>query len=114
MHILTTHSGKAIQLEWGTYAMFLYCEKKGIDLKGFGEQMASMQFDMGVLISMLQIAVKATGQPEPDIKEACDWIDDCGGMLATTGPLHDFINYVIKRTVLNTSDAETEEKKNQS
>lgn len=114
MFVLHTLSGKQVQLEWGTYAMFLYCEKQKIDLKGFGEQVANLQFSLPVMIAMVQCAVVAAGQPEPDIKTVCDWIDDCGGLLAQTGPLQDFANYMLKRTVLTTSEPEEQEKKSPS
>jgi hypothetical protein len=99
-------------MEWGTYAMYLYCEKRGIDLKGFAEEISSLQFNIPVIVNMLQSAVMATKQPCPEFGEVCEWIDECGGLLAQSGPLHDFANYVIKRTVLNVS-GEEEEKKNQ-
>ena len=114
MHLLTTKKGREVELDWGTYAMYLYCEKKGIDLKGFGEQMSSMSFDLGVLIAMLQVGVQAAGKPEPTLKDCCDIIDECGGVLAQDGQLHGFLNYVINRTVLKTSEEDVEEKKSNS
>lgn len=111
MFVLTTHTGRTIQMEWGTYAMYLYCEKRGIDLKGFAEEISNLQFNIPVIVSMLQVAVVAAKQPEPEFSEVCTWIDECGGLLASSGPLHEFANYVIKKTVLNTSDEVEVEKK---
>jgi hypothetical protein len=100
-------------MEWGTYAMYLYCEKRGIDLKGFAEEVSNLQFNIPVIVSLLQSAVKATKKPEPEFDEVCLWIDECGGLLAQSGPLHEFANYVISRTVLTTSDPVTQEKKSE-
>ena len=113
MFVLTTNTGRQVQMEWGTYAMYLYCEKRGIDLKGFAEEIGNLQFSIPVIVTMLQSAVKATKKPEPEFDEVCEWIDECGGLLAQSGPLHDFANYVITRTVLKTSDPVSEEKKSQ-
>lgn len=111
MHVVKTNTGRQIQVEWGTYAMFLFCQDQKIDLQGFANKMASLQFDLGTLIALFQTAVVANGQPKPDVKEVCEWIDECGGVLKQDGPLHDFLNYVIERTVLKTTDKEAEEKK---
>lgn len=113
MFVLSTHTGKQIQMEWGTYAMHIYCEKRGIDLKGFAEEISNLQFSIPVMVGLLQAAVQAAKQPEPSFCEVCNWIDECGGLLAQSGPLHDFANYIIKRTVVQTSDPGTEEKKSE-
>lgn len=111
MFILHTHSGKQIQLEWGTYAMHIYCEKQGIDLSGFGEQMSSMQFSIPIMVALIQSAAKAATKEDISFEDVCTIIDDCGGILATSGPLHEFANYMINRTIIKTTDEATEEKK---
>ena len=111
MHVLTTNTGRAIQTEWGTYAMYLFCKENNIDLKGFADKMATLQFDIDTLISLIQVSVVAAGQPKPELKEVCVWIDECGGLLKQEGPLSDFLNYILERTVLRTTEPETEEKK---
>jgi len=112
MFVLKTGK-REVTLEWGTYAMFLYCEKQKIDLQGFAEQISSLQFSIPIMIAMIQSSVVAAGGVEPDTKEVCEIIDECGGLLAKSGPLHDFANYMINRTVLNTSEEKDTEKKNQ-
>ena len=111
MFVLNTHIGKQVQLEWGTYAMHLYCTKQGIDLSQFGEQITTLQFNISVMVALIQSAATAATGEELAFKDVCNLIDDCGGILATTGPLHDFANYMISRTVVRTSDEVTEEKK---
>lgn len=104
MFLLKTNAGREVSLDWGTYAMHIYCEKQGIDLKGFLEQVGTLQFSIGIMIGILSAAsIAATGQ-EPTQKEACEWIDECGGLLATQGPLIDFVNYLVSRTVVKTTE----------
>jgi len=93
--------------------MHLYCEKQGIDLRGFTEQIANLQFSIPVMVAMIQSAAMAATKQEPSFEEVCEWIDDCGGLLAVSGPLHDFANYMISRTIVRVSDNESEEKKSQ-
>lgn len=114
MFVLHTHTGRQIQLEWGTYAMHVFCEKRGVDLRGFVDQISSLQFNIPSMVAFIQSAVIAAKGQEPSFEECCDWIDECGGLLAQTGPLQDFANYIIEKTVLKTSDPETIEKKSPS
>lgn len=114
MHVITTNTGRQIQIDWNTKAIFLFCKKEGINLSGFAEKMASLQFDLETLISLIQVSVVVTGQPEPDIDSVCQIIDECGGIFASEGPLADFLNYLLNRTILKTTNEETEEKKSQS
>lgn len=115
MFILRTHTGKEIQLGWGTYAMYLFCEKQKTDLRGFSEQIAQLQFSIPVMVALLQSAVLAAKGKEPSTEEVCDLIDECGGILATSGPLIDFAAYIVDKTVVKTSENEVvEEKKSPS
>ena len=111
MFVLNTHTGKQVQLEWGTYAMHLYCQSQGIDLKGFAEQVANMQFNIPVMVGLIQSAAKAATKEEMSFEDACNLIDDCGGLLSSSGPLHDFANYMNSRSIVRTTDVEGEEKK---
>lgn len=109
---MTLKNGRA--LHWGTYAMFLYCEKYGCDLSGLLEQLASLQFNVKIIIQMVQSANEAAGNKEWDAKDIAQWIDENGGVFAKDGELVDFVNYVVKSTVVKQSEpiaAEGEEKK---
>lgn len=111
MFTLHTHTGRMVQLDWGTYAMHLYCQSQGIDLKGFAQQIADLQFNIPVMVGLIQAAAKAATNEDISFKDCCDIIDECGGLLASSGPLHDFANYMIGRTVIRTSIEDSEEKK---
>jgi hypothetical protein len=109
---MTLKNGRA--LHWGTYAMFLYCEKNGCDLSGLLDQLASLQFNVKIIIQMIQAANEAAENEEWKPKDIAQWIDENGGVFAKDGELVDFVNYVVKSTVVKQSDpieAEGEEKK---
>lgn len=99
---MTLHNGRT--LHWGTFAMLLYCEKNGCDLSGLLDQLATLQFDLKVLIKMLQAANEAAGNDEWNTKDIAQWIDDNGGVFAKDGELVDFVNYVVKSTIVKQSD----------
>lgn len=109
MHIITTHTGKQIQTKWGTLAQFYYTELRKTDLKGFFEDMASMALKIEVVATLIQAGTKYAGHGV-SFEEACEIIDDCGGMLAKDGPLHDYVNYVIGKTTVNVTTEEEEKK----
>lgn len=94
--------------------MSLYCEKAKVDLSGLFEELSKLQYSIPVLVTMLQSASEAATGVVPEFKEVCEWIDDCGGMLAKEGPLVDFVNYVVKNTVVNVSQEEEEKKSEQN
>jgi hypothetical protein len=91
-------------LHWGTYAMFLYCENNNCNLSGLLEQLGSLQFDLKILVQMLKAANEAADGEEWAIKEMLKWVDESGGVFAKDGELIDFVNYVVKNTVVNQSN----------
>ena len=107
---MVLNNGK--QLKWGTKAMFLYCEAQGVDLAGLLEQLASLQLNLKTVIAM----VKAASGNTWDEDGICDWIDEQGGIFAKQGELVDFVNEVLKNTVVNQSEplVQDEEKKSES
>jgi hypothetical protein len=92
------NNGKS--LKWGTFAMMQYCEKQNVDLGGLLEQLASLQFNIKVLVAMVLAASNGTWDEEG----ICEWIDENGGVFAKSGEVVDFVNYVVKNTVVNQSD----------
>lgn len=114
MFVLHTHTGKQIQLKWGTYSMSLYCERAKTDLSGLFDELSKLQYSIPVLVNMIQSSSEAATGFVPEYKEVCEWIDDCGGMLAKNGPLVDFVNYVVKNTIVNVSQEEEEKKSEQN
>lgn len=100
------------KLQWGTYAMFLYCEKNNCDLSGLLEQLANLQVNIKTVILMVQAAYSAENESELSSQEVAKWIDSCGGIFAQEGELIDFINHVVKNTVVKESQPiEGEEEK---
>jgi hypothetical protein len=101
-------------LKWGTFAMMQYCERQAVDLSGLLEQLASLQLNIKTLVAM----VYAASNGQWDEAGICDWIDENGGIFAKDGEVVDFVNYVLKNTVVNQSEpvemAETDEKKSVS
>jgi hypothetical protein len=111
---MTLKNGRT--LHWGTYAMFLYCESNSCDLSGLLEQLATLQFNLKVLIQMVQAAYQSANNSEWDAKGVAQWVDESGGVFAKDGELVDFVNYVVKNTVVNQSspiESEEGEKKSQ-
>jgi hypothetical protein len=99
---MTLKNGRA--LHWGTFAMFLYCESNKCDLSGLLEQLASLQFNLKVLIQMVQAAHQSANNTEWEAKGIAQWVDENGGVFAKDGELVDFVNYVVKNTVVNQSN----------
>ena len=100
-------------LKWGTKAMFLYCEAQGVDLAGLLEQLAALQFNIKTLVAM----VRAASSNDWDEDSIFEWIDEQGGVFAKGGELVDFVNEVVKNTVVNQSEpiaVEADEKKSAS
>jgi len=98
---MTLKNGRA--LHWGTYAMFLYCEDNKCDLTGLLDQLASLQFNLKVLIQMVQAAYKSANNSEWEPREIAQWVDESGGVFAKDGELVDFVNYVVKNTIVKQS-----------
>lgn len=90
-------------LRWGTYAMFLYCEKNNCDLSGLLDQLVNLQVNIKTVIKMVQAAYSAVNDGELSTLQVADWIDECGGIFAQDGELIDFINHVVKNTVVKES-----------
>lgn len=99
-------------LKWGTKAMFLYCEAQGVDLAGLLDQLASLQLNLKTVVAM----VKAASGNAWDEDGIFDWIDEQGGIFAKQGELVDFVNEVVKNTVVNQSEplVQDDEKKSVS
>lgn len=98
------------KLSWGTYAMFLYCEKNNCDLSGLLDQLVNLQVNLKTVIAMVQAAYSAANDgKELSAQSVAMWIDSCGGIFAEDGELIDFINYVVKNTVVKESQPITEE-----
>ena len=97
---------EVVNLKWGTYAMMLFTDKRGKEIEHFfevlqeiSEKLATPQKMFLVVRDMICAGYEcANGKPLTD-KQACDYIDECGGILSINqGQLIDYINYVIKLT----------------
>ena len=91
------------KLQWGTYAMFLYCEKNKCDLSGLLDQLVNLQVNIRTVILMVQAAYSAENDGELSTQEVAKWIDSCGGIFSQEGELVDFVNHVVKNTVVKES-----------
>jgi hypothetical protein len=91
-------------LRWGTYAMYLFCERNNCDLEGLLELLSSMKFNLKTLSQMIQVAYYAANKTEWELESVFDWIDENGGVFAKEGELIEFANYVVKATIVNQSN----------
>lgn len=101
-------------LRWGTFAMYVYCERNNCDLEGLLGQLSSMQFNIKTLGLMIQAAHYAANKTEWELEDIFNWVDDNGGIFAKEGELIDFANYIVKNTVVSQSEPiviESDEKK---
>lgn len=101
-------------LRWGTFAMYIFCERNNCDLEGLLKQMSSIQFDLKTLASMIQAAHFAANKTEWELESIFEWVDEQGGIFAKQGELIDFANYVVNMTIVKQSEPiaiEGEEKK---
>lgn len=112
MFVLSTHTGKQIQLLWDYYSILLYCRSHNIDLVGFGEHLSRLNTDLSVLTGFIQSAAYSATDKEPTEREVAGWIMESGGINAMNqGPLYKFVNYVIEQSIVKTSEEVTTEKK---
>ena len=99
---------KTIPLKWGTWAMRRACELAGtpgnpLPLEEFFTSLLGASFDFKKISIFLQAAAESANRGPVDYTEHDygEWLDECGGILATDGPIVDFFNYVIKATTNN-------------
>ena len=99
---------KTIPLKWGTWSMRRACELAGengkpLPLDEFFNSLLGASFDFKKISIFLQAAAESAnrGAVEYTEHDFGDWLDECGGILATEGQIVDFFNYVIKATTNN-------------
>ena len=104
-----------VQLKWGTYAMKLFSQKRGIEgtLASIFKDLANMSQDLDVAVCVFQAASEAATKYVPEYEEVCEWIDDCGGLLAKTGPIFEFGSYLMSTMGVDVETPEEEEKKSE-
>jgi hypothetical protein len=112
---------KTIPLKWGTWAMRRACELAGtpgnpLPLEEFFSSLLGASFDFRKIAIFLQAAAESAnrGTVEYTDHDFGDWLDECGGILATEGQIVDFFNYVIKATTNNVTplpNADTKDEK---
>lgn len=117
-----------IPLKWGNQAMYRACELASeekddrgrvipLSLADFFERLLTGSFDFKTMCIFLQAAAEcaARGPVTYTQYDYGDWIDACGGLLRTDGPLVDFVQYIFFCTVNKVTslpgDKEPEEKK---
>ena len=97
------------------------CELAGEDgkplpLQDFFDSLLGSSYDFRKIAIFLQAAAESAnrGPVEYTEHDYGDWLDECGGILATEGQIIDFFNYVIKATTNNVTplpgDANVEKK----
>lgn len=114
-----------VKLKWGTYAMRLFTDMRGKEIDHFFEvlqeiyeKLATPQKMFLIIQDLLMAGYEYANDAKINEKQACEWIDECGGILRVNeGQLIDYINYVISKTFNNVSslpnDQPALEKKNE-
>jgi hypothetical protein len=92
------------ELKWGTFAMYVYCERNNCDLEGLLGQLGSMQFNLKTFVQLIQASYYAANKTEWALESIFEWVDENGGVFAKEGELIDFANYVVKNTIIKQSD----------
>ncbi len=99
-----------INLKWGTRAMKLFCEARGVELDGFFDILQGMAQDIeltavnieksfNLLADMIKAGYQSANKKAADDDDVCDWIDACGGITKVNeGALVGYVNYVISMT----------------
>lgn len=107
-----------INLKWGTWAMREFCVAKGVTIDKYFDLLSKSQYDLDNIIKMVHIGYKSacvTNKEEIIYTEVdvCEWIDELGSIFATSGPLVDYIKYIVENTVnsVQRNNKEVEKKK---
>lgn len=107
---------KTIQLKWGTWAMYKYCEKYNIQLDQFFEILSNTKYNLSIVVDFFYIGYTSAcmlnkSEIKFDETDACEWIDEVGGLFATDGQIVDYFNYILKNTQVLISGVKKDEKK---
>ena len=121
MFELKLNNGEVIPLKWGYYAMKRFAKRVQLSPTEYFDTITitvklASELD-NILYCAAEYAALSLGKPFTATElEVCEWIDNAGGLvngLAEGGQLSNFLNYVGKSHIVNTSDSvTTEEKKN--
>ena len=101
MYLLETGK-RTIELEWTTFAMKRYCDIKGVTLDKFTEAINSN--DPYNVVYIVMAAMDYVRFKNGDIAttkeiEACDIVDECGGLFSMNKSLYDFFPYIVSKMV---------------
>lgn len=110
-------SSEVVKLEWGTFSMKRFCDIKNKDISGFIEWLVNGKYSVDDVITVIRAAVEhgSKGLRIVDDFTVSEWIDECGGVLASEGQIVDFFKYIIEKTVHQATaikGEDTGEKKN--
>lgn len=111
-------SDREVKLEWGTYAMFLFCEANGengkpLPLSGLLDIYDSNTFSLKHVITMVQAAYKSANDLELSTKEAAQMIDEGGGLSNNDSQILAFIKYMNKNSQPDITEEDKGEKKSE-
>lgn len=109
-------NNNTINLKWGTWSMKEFTKVNNITIEQYFNVLASAQINLDVIVQLVYIGYKAaciSNKQDVEFTEfdACEWIDESGGIFKTDGQLVDYLKYVVETTVHSVQGVTKDEKK---
>ncbi len=102
MYILKLNNGGEIPLKWGYWAMRDFCKATGKTAQQYFETLSDGQ---ALIDHMAEILLSAARFAKPEstytFMEACEWVDNTGGLIGND-PINGFISYLIGTHTIKT------------
>ena len=109
-------NNNTINLKWGTWAMKEFTKVNNITIEEYFNVLASAQTNLDVIVQVVYIGYKAaciSNKQEVEFTEvdACEWIDEAGGIFKPDGQIVEYLKYVVETTVHSVQGVTKDEKK---
>lgn len=109
-------NNNTIDLKWGTWAMMEFTRVNNITIDEYFKVLASAQTKLDVIVQVVYIGYKAaciSNKQDVEFTEAdaCDWIDEAGGIFKPDGQIVEYLKYVVETTVHSVQGVTKDEKK---
>lgn len=109
-------NNNTIHLKWGTWAMREFTKQNNIGIDEYFNVLSTAQTNLDVIVQLVYIGYKSAcvskkQEVEFTIDDACEWIDEMGGIFKTDGQIVEYMKYVVETTIHSVQGVTKEEKK---
>lgn len=109
-------NNNTIHLKWGTWAMREFTKQNNIGIDEYFKVLSTAQTNLDIIVQLVYIGYKSSCnsnklEVEFTIDDACDWIDEVGGIFDEKGQIMDYMKYIVETTVHTVQGVKKEEEK---